>query len=211
MGQHLSIATVIEKNSIASNTPFLVALDINVTDPATGASVEILRVVRNTEPIPFMGNSYEPANFDIETKQESGTQPTVTLTIRDYTKAIQGRMQAYGGGVGFKVTVMVLNAGALDLPPEVVEYFDVVGASAANYACSFTLGAENALMRVFPRRRQIRDFCSFQYKDPDTCGYAGSLSTCDLTLRGANGCNAHGNQARFGGFPGINSRDVRFG
>lgn len=208
--KNLSVATVIEKNRLSSDVPFLVLLNIEVVDPATGATVETLYIVRNSESITFQGNEYQPTKFDIELKQESGTQQQVSLTITDYSKAIQGRMQAYGGGVGFKVTMMIVNAGNLAQPAEVAEFFDVVSASAANYVCTFTLGAENAIMRQFPRRRQTRDFCQWRYKGAE-CGYTGSLETCDLTLRGGNGCGAHNNTVRFGAFPGINTRDVRYG
>lgn len=205
----LSVASVIEKNRLSSDVPFLIALDIEVMNPATGTLVETLHIVRNTEQITFQGFTYEPATFDIELRQESGSQQSVNLSIKDYSKAIQSRMQAYGGGIGFNVTVMIVNAGALSLPAEVTEYFQVVGASAANYVCTFTLGAENALSKAFPRRRQTRDFCQWRYKGAE-CGYAGGLTSCDLTLRGANGCGVHNNVINFGAFSGISTRDVSY-
>ncbi|UUZ75534.1 hypothetical protein LP414_27850 [Polaromonas sp. P1(28)-13] len=166
---------------------------------------------RNSEGITYNGFPYEPILFDIEIKQESGTQGGVSLTINDYTKAIQARMQAYGGGVGFLATIIVVNAGALDQPPEIVEEFEVIGASSANYIVTFELGVENALAKTFPRRRQTRDFCQWRYKEGSTCGYTGGLPTCDLTLRGPNGCAAHSNTLRFGAYPGINSNGARYG
>lgn len=206
----LSIASVIEKNRISSDVPFLICADINVIDPASGALAETLHIVRNNEPIVFNGNTYVATNFDVELKEESGSQQTIRLTINDYTKAIQARMQGYGGGVGFSVAIMVVNSAALDLPPEIVEYFEIVASESYNYACTFTLGAENNLSKTFPRRRQARDFCQWRYKSEE-CGYTGSMPTCDQSLRGTNGCAAHNNVIRFGGFPGINTRDVRYG
>lgn len=211
MSKSLSVASVIEKNRLSSDVPFLVCLDIRVIDPATQAHVETLHLVRNDEALAFNGFDYQPFLFDIELKQEAGAMGTVSLALTDYTQAVQGRMQAYGGGVGFLVTIMVVNAGALDQPPEVVEDFEVIGASAANYVCTFELGVESALARTFPRRRQARDFCQWRYKDAATCGYTGALPKCDLTLQGANGCGAHGNTIRFGAFPGINSNGARYG
>lgn len=206
----LSVASVIEKNRLSSDVPFLILLDIEVVNPSSGALVETLHVIRNVEQTTFNGTVYEPANFDIELKQEAGATQSIRLSIKDYSQAVQSRMQTYGGGVGFRVTVMVVNGGALDQPAEITEYFDVVAAEAANYVCSFTLGAENAISKTFPRRRQTRDFCQWRYKSTE-CGYAGGMPTCDLTLRGTNGCNAHSNTIRFGAFPGINTRDVRYG
>lgn len=210
MSNVLSVASVIEKNRISSDIPFLIAVDIDVMDPATGSLVETLHIVRNTESISFRGFTYEPANFDIELRAEAGTQQSVKLSIKDYSKAVQARMQAYGGGIGFNVAMMVVNAGALAMPAEITEYFEVVGASAANYVCEFVLGAENSLSKTFPRRKQTKDFCQWRYKGTD-CQYAGAMATCDLTLGGANGCNAHSNTIRFGAFPGISNRDTSRG
>jgi phage-related protein len=210
MATSLSIASVIEKNRLSSDVPWLIALDIDVIDPATLAVVETLHLVRNTEAIVFNGFTYTPANFDIELKTETGTQTTVSLSINDYTQAIQKRMQDYRGGVGFRVAIMVVNSGALTQPPEIVEHFEVVGASSGNYACSFTLGAENNLAKAFPRRRQMRDYCQWRYKSTE-CGYTGPLPTCDLSLQGANGCGAHSNVIRFGAYPGLSNRDTRYG
>ena len=143
-------------------------------------------------------------------KEESGVQQEIKLSIKDYSKAIQQRMQAYGGGVGFNVAVMVVNAGLLNQPPEILENFQVIAADSASYVASFHLGAENNISKNFPRRRQARDYCQWRYKG-DECGYTGTNPTCDLSLKGANGCVAHQNVIHFGAFPGINGRDVNYG
>lgn len=210
MSKSLSVASVIEKNRLSSDTPFLLCLDIAIIDPGTAALIETLRVVHNTEPLAFNGFEYTAANFDIELKEEAGTQSSIILSIRDYTRAVQQRMQLYGGGVGFTVTVMVVNSGALQQPPEIIEHFVVTGSSSSSYVCSFTLGAENGLTKAFPRRRQAKDFCQWRYKD-ENCRYSGTLGSCDLSLKGANGCLVHDNVFRFGAFPGISGRDTRYG
>lgn len=210
MSKSLSVASAIEKNRLSSDTPFLALLDIEVIDPATGVVIETDHIVRNSEDIVYQGITYVAGNFDIELKSEAGTQPTVTLAVRDITRAIQANMQAYGGGIGFNVTVMIVPGNNLIQPPEVIEYFQVVGASAANYNVSFTLGAENAITRTFPRRRQTRNFCQWRYKDADTCGYAGALPSCDLTLIGPNGCATHANTPNYGAYPGINTNGIRY-
>jgi hypothetical protein len=210
MTKSLSVASVIEKNKISSDVPWLICLDIDVIDPDTGEVVETGHYVLNTEQIEFNGHSYIPASFDIELKEESGAQQNVRLSFRDYSLTIQRKMQQYGGGVGFTVAVMVVNAGALNQPPEIVENFEVVGAESSNYSCSFMLGAENNVTKIFPRRRQMKDYCQWRYKSEE-CGYTGSLPSCDLSIKGANGCSVHQNVVHFGAFPGINSRDVSYG
>lgn len=50
---------------------------------------------------------------------------------------------------------------------------------------------------------EVKVSCTWRYKDPDTCTYAGGLATCDFTLDGPNGCQVHHGtdlaKARFGG------------
>jgi phage-related protein len=210
MTTSLSVASIIEKNRLSSDVPWLIMLDVDVVDPATLAVVETMHLVRNVDPVTYNGVTYQPASFDVELKTSAGEQSTINLSIRDYTLAVQKKMQDYGGGVGFNVTIMVVNAGNLTQSPEVIEYFQVVGAETANYVCSFTLGAENYITKAFPRRRQTKDFCQFRYKGSE-CGYTGPLPSCDLSLKGPNGCAAHNNIIHFGAYPGINTRDVRYG
>lgn len=210
MPRTIPIATAIEKNRLSSNTPFLVLLDVEVVDPDTGAVVETLRVAKNDEPVVYRGATYTAANFTLEVKSEAGALAQVQLLFVDYTRDLQARMQAYGGGVGFKVTMTVVNAAALADAPEIQEFFEVTNATASDYSASFTLGAESGLAKIFPRRRQMRDYCAWRYKGAE-CGYAGGLASCDLTLQGTNGCAAHNNTLRFGGFPGINPRNGNFG
>lgn len=210
MKQTLSIATAIEKNRLDSDTPLLVAIDIEVVNPDTGVVVEVVHLVRNNEEVVFNGTAYQPSIFDISFTKESGTQSAVSLSVNDYTGAIQARMEEYGGGVGFNITFYIVNAGALDEPPEMVEYFQVISASAVDYHAQFQLGAENEVMKTFPRRRQTRDYCQWRYKDPLTCRYAGGLGSCDLTLQGPNGCAAHNNTLNFGAYPGMNVNGYRY-
>jgi phage-related protein len=201
MARNLTVATVLEKNALASGTPFLVLLDVVVIDPLTGNEVEHMYLANNNEDFDYGGNTYVAIPFTIGLKQESGTQPTVTLSITDYTNVIQQKVQQYQGAVGFTVVVMVVNSD-LPAPPEVSETFEVIGSSSAEYVVNFTLGAESALTKAFPKRRQMRDFCAWRYKGGE-CKYEGAMESCDLSLNGPNGCDAHNNTINFGGYPGI--------
>jgi phage-related protein len=206
----ISIATAVEKGQVASSVPFLLTLDITVKDVQTGTTGVEFRLVKNTENLTIGGQLYTAADFDIELKEESGAQPQVTLSVPDFSRSIMGMIEPYGGGVGSTVIIGVVNAARLSDPPEVQQFFEVTGTSASEYHVSFTLGAENPLMKLFPRRQQTRDYCTWKYKDPRTCRYSGGLPTCDLTLNGANGCKAHANAVNFGGFPGINNAGSRY-
>lgn len=207
MSNILSIATVLEKNRIDSGVPFVALLDIEVIDPANQQTMEVLSYANNPEDLVFNGTTYEHGKFDLQFKTESGTQPDVSLSINDFTQAAQGRMQAYGGGVGFQVVLTIVNAARLDQPPEWQQQFEVMSGSAADYSVSWKLGAANSLAFAFPRRRQTKDYCQWRFKSAE-CGYAGSAPSCDLTLQGGNGCSAKNNTINFGGYPGMNSNGI---
>lgn len=210
MRKRLSLADVVEKNKIASANAFIALLEVQVIDPANGSLVETLYVANNSEDVIYGGNTYVQMVFDIQVKAEAGAAPTVTLNVNDYSQAVMGRMQAYGGGIGFNVKLIIVNSGDLTQPSELEETFEVIGANASNYSVSWTLGAESTLTTIFPRRNQLKDRCTWKYKGTE-CGYVGALTSCDLSLQGANGCTAHSNSDRFGGCPGINISNVRYG
>lgn len=210
MSKNLSIAAVIEKNRLTSDVPYLLCIEVDVIHPDTGAFVETLRLVRNSENVTVNGQEFVASNFDISIRTEGNAAPDVSVSIEDQTRAVEARMQAYGGGVDFPVRVMLVPGNALDEPPEDVEYFKVVSGGSSGYRVRWTLGADNPLALSFPRRRQLRDRCAWRYKSSD-CGYSGSMPSCDLTLQGANGCGAHSNSENFGGYPGINRKWARRG
>lgn len=199
---HLSVATIIEKDRISSEYAFVSLMKIHVINPSTLDDVETLYVARNSEDITFQGDVYQAGAYEVDVKREAGALPNISVNVVDYTRAIQGRMQEYGGGVGFGVDILVVNSGNLNQPPEMNEHFTVVGARSQTYSVEFSLGAENPLTRRFPFRYQFRDRCQWLYKGAE-CGYTGALPTCDYSLDGPNGCGAHNNVERFGAFPGI--------
>lgn len=202
MANYLSVGTVIEKNKIFSNKPFLNFLEIDVTDPKTKEFVETLYFVNNKEDIDYQGHTYIASSFDLDVKKATGEAPTISLTICDPTRAIEATIQEYKGATGFKVRIIFVNTSALDQPPEISEEFEIIYTTNSNYKVVATLGAENPLAKKCPRRMCFREVCTWLYKSSE-CGYTGDISKCDYTLTGNNGCRAHNNSRNFGGFPGI--------
>lgn len=201
MARHLTVATIIEAHQVASDVAFIELIDVEVLD-SNGSFVEMLRFCKNTENITFDGNTYVAANFDLNIKNQAGEEPNISLTARDVTGIIRQSMENYGGGVGFNVTMTVVNTAKLSDPPEVQESFEVTSASANGVSVTFQLGAENPLRLGFPLGKHYRDRCRHKYKGA-RCKYSGGLASCDYSYDGANGCAAHSNQANFGGFRGM--------
>lgn len=209
MPKRISIADAIEKNKINSNVAFLVLLNIEIVDPDTGNVAETLYLVRNDEDITYNEQLYTKASFEFKYSSQSGEIPEVSVSIVDYQNAIQAYMQEYNGGVGSHITVTVVNSNSLTEPADLIEFFDVISASAANYVIQWRLGAENPLSVQFPGRIQNKDKCTWLYKGAE-CLYVGGITSCDLSLDGPNGCVVHDNRVNFGAFPGINRSNIRY-
>lgn len=204
MAENLTIASVIDKNKIASVNAWLLLLDIEIKDNL-GNITETLRVVQNKENYVYKGNTYVALNFKTDFTQESNAEPTMRLIFEDVTGVIRDRMEEYNGGIGSSVKMMVINTGDTDGEAEIEDVYDVVSATASGILITWSLGAENPLKYQFPYRRQYRDRCPWVYKGV-RCGYTGALPTCDYTLNGTNGCRAHNNIVNFGGFPALRNQ-----
>tara|TARA_R110000744_G_scaffold81833_14_gene160699 strand:+ start:1627 stop:2262 length:636 start_codon:yes stop_codon:yes gene_type:complete len=211
MPKHLTLASAIDKNRISSTTAWIVALEISVIDPTTGILQETRRICANDVALTIDGDLYDAFPFSIDVKEKSGELPSVSVSLVDVTRQVQYLLQLYEGGLGFPVTMLIVpvDDDSIDqsLEPDLVEYFTVLSTSSdsSSYTTSWTLGAENPVNIVVPRRSQFRDRCSFEFLSTQ-CGYTGLDQTCTRALNGANGCVEKGNQDRYGGFPGINLR-----
>jgi hypothetical protein len=203
MSKNFSVAAAIDRNKVASINAFILLIEVIVYDN-NGNYVETLRLTKNSENINYRGNLYIAGNFDFDTSSKINEETTFNLTIVDYSRAIQQRMDNYGGGIGFTVNVMIVSTIDLTAPPEIVETLKVISASVNKYIVSFALGIESSVNMRFPPRNQYKERCSWRYKD-FKCKYSGGLTSCDFTLNGANGCQTHNNSINFGGFIGINS------
>ena len=205
----ISVATIIEKNQISSGVAFIVLARMEIFDSATQTYPETVYVANNAENILFEGETYLAFPFNIELKYEAGSIPEITLTAKDYQKVLLAKLDLYTGAIGSRVTITVVNTANLSQGAEVQEIFEVVGSSANDWAITLQLGAESVLAKNFPTRTQMRDRCSWRYKGTE-CGYSGAMTTCDLSLQGANGCSAHDNAVNYGGFPSLVNRGIRY-
>jgi phage-related protein len=219
----ISIGAMIDKARLDSDDPLLLLCQIRVVNRFSNQVDQIISIVnvgqRPEGPtnidldkptaggVTFRNVYYQPASFDVDIKESAGEVPDIRLSMQDLTGVVRSYMDRYQGGVGFQVRVMLVFDSILQRPPseQIADYqedFTVTGASVDDYSATLALGAQDLLATSFPRRLQISQYCQWSYKSAN-CGYTGSLPNCDRTLQGPNGCAAHGNALRFGGFPGI--------
>lgn len=204
MARHLSLATVIEKNRIASDVAFIMLVEVDVTDGA-GTLVETLYFAKNTEDFSYQGNLYKRCGFNFQITESAQRVEEISLDLRDPSMTVANKLDQYDGGVGWRIRMMLVNTGNVTQPPEAEQSAFVMGSKVKGYGASLTLGSRNPLKTRFPARVQWRDRCAWRYKSTE-CGYEGGIATCDYSLQGDNGCAAHNNSHRFGGFPGLRNR-----
>lgn len=203
MPEKFSIETYLEKNRLASDVAFLVCLEVTLLNESGADSGERIYVVNNNEDIDFNGKTYAAYPFDLALESKSGEEVTLSLSIMDVTGTIKQKMALYRGVIGSPVKVIVVNSALIAGDPEIAIDFRVMTADTSDFSIRWTLGSRNHLAYRFPRRIQMKDRCSWQYKSA-RCGYTGTLPTCDYTFQGTNGCEIHNNTKNYGGFPGIN-------
>lgn len=205
MQEPLSVETAIEKALESSENAFLMALEISIRNPDTWIFEETMRFVRNSENYTYQGKVFEKANFSLDVKHDSGELPSVSLGVTDIDRVLQKRMQAYSGGVGSLVKIIIINTGNPNQPSELEADYFVLSASASGVEINWSLGIENPGLIRAPRRTQTKDRCEWRFKSIE-CGYEGSDISCDLSLQGPNGCSSRNNEGNFGAYPGLSNR-----
>ena len=198
----ISSALAIEKNKLATPNPWLVLLDITLTDSTC------FFLVNNTEDVTFNGQVYTACPLDIQPPKESskGEIPSAQLRISNATRVLQGYLEALTGGIGSSVLLRIVNAGLLEENYSDLEMtFYVLSCVCNAQWVTFNLGAPSPLRKRFPLYRYIASHCNWQYRGAE-CGYNGAIADCTRTL---DDCRNHGNSARFGGFPGLQGGGLR--
>ena len=106
-----SEAAVLEKNRLASDSPFLIFLEIE------NKEIGAIRLVWNTENITWQGSEWQAFPLDIETSGEDGkTIPALNVKVSNCGGIIQTYLQQYNGLVDSEVRLMVALASNLASP-----------------------------------------------------------------------------------------------
>lgn len=198
----LSPALILEKNLLATDGAWLTLVDFALPNGSH------IRLVRNTEDITFGGNLYTAYPLQVSPTQQlsDGSIPTLNLQLSNVTRTLQVYMERYNGGKDCTCTITTVSSKLLaeNYAALTLQYEVLSSASDANWL-SFTLGAANPLRHRFPPHRAIASSCNFRYRGAE-CAHTGPKPTCKRTL---DDCRAHGNSARFGGFPGLGGGGLR--
>ena len=211
----LSSIAIQEKNKLATDGLFLLALEITI--PGVGTPV---RVVRNNENITWRGETWVAFPFELDEigEESKGEVPRVELRVSNVSRSMESYLQDYdlytktNGYTPITVSIFVVNSKNLaSSDPEVEHLFELTQAKTNAVWATFTLGASNPFNKRFPQHRILKNHCRFIYNYPVgtsvLCGAPGSAyTTCDKTLPA---CRLRNNSTRFGGFPGVGRGGIR--
>lgn len=197
----LTTAIIAEKNKLNTTSAWLTLLQIYLP------SGTVLYLVPNPAAVLFDSQTYTPFPCTVDTvKTDSrGGLSDVTVTVSNVDRSMSGFVETEDLR-GAQVRILTVNSANLADPAAVAsdEEYEITEITITEEWAVFRLGHSRLMQQRFPNGRFLRDNCRWIYKTAE-CGYAGGLTTCDKILEGSNGCRAHSNQSRFGGFPGIPS------
>jgi len=196
----LTAALIAEKNELNQAHPWIFLYEIRVNP-------YVMHWFFTSYPsnVQFDGYIYRPIPIQhTEWREDTeGNLSEITVTLNVIGTEAFKTIDSYAGLVDKEVVIRLVNSNALgDADAVAEEVYLITGAQGDQTAVTFNLGHYNFIQQQFPRQRYDRIHCRFSYKS-DACGYAGAIVQCSKRLDGTNGCEAHGNQSRFGGFPGI--------
>ena len=189
---------ITEKNKLAATSAWLPLLAVQVDDSTT------IRLVPNPTVVVFRGESYNPAAVRIDkvAQDNKGGLHEVDVSLSNVTREVGAYVELHDLR-GARVEILYVNSANLADDEAVVleERYEIMSIQVKGREfVTFSLGHDRISQHQFPSGRFLRDNCRWIYKSLQ-CGYAGGLASCDKILEGANGCRAHGNVPRFGGFP----------
>lgn len=197
-----SLESVVERNRTHSSDPYLWLLEI-VLPQGT-----VLRLARNSEGIEWpagSGQDWTALQFEFDDIDETSKSEVrqITFKVRNRGGVLLRHIEELdawrkqNGPAACVLTLRLVNAGLLHLAePDAEVEFEDKGASCpapCDWAY-FRVGAESVFGRACPRRRIIKDYCS--WVTTDECPHAPQ---CDKTLRTCRQTFAY--TLNFGGFP----------
>lgn len=189
---------ITEKNKLSATSAWLPLVTVEVNASTT------LRLVANPTNVVFRGDTYNAFGLELAevTSDAKGGLHDLSISVSNVTREV-GAYVEFNDLRGARVTILYVNSANLADDDAVVleERYEIMSVLVkGSQFVTFRLGHDRISQHQFPSGRFLRDSCRWIYKSVQ-CGYAGGLASCDKILEGANGCRAHGNVPRFGGFP----------
>lgn len=197
MAHRLSTLAKIAKNDIASDTPFVVLLEIKLK-----GDDESIYICHNNEDVMWNGQLWQAFPFELGEVKEDGTGslPSIDLSVDNTGRALDYYLNQGDGGVQSTVILrVVIPSDEVPGVAEIEEIFSVEDTTVTEQYVKFSLGNAYPATSRRPVGVYKKNACPYKYKGVE-CACTSELTDCDHTL---TACRARGNNKRFGGFAGI--------
>lgn len=204
----LNSAFVTDKNQLATTNRTLICLEIEIPGVA-----DHVKIVQDNEDLIWNGATWTGGiDFDITDVQESSTGevPRIEVSIANVNRVMGAYIENYDAYIkanGYSplvVHIFVVNTASIaadpNCDPEVEHIFEMKQPKDNAQRAVFVLGATNINARRFPQNRILKNHCRYKPFKGTLCGYAGTATVCDRTLKR---CRALSNSNRYGGAPGV--------
>ena len=181
MPYDLSLAARLEKNKLCNDKPWILLLEVQVSDDVT------LYIARNNEDITWNGHTWIALPIDPDDQtQDMKSLPTFNLKLGNADRVLQSYLEQYKGLRDRTVIIRLVHAAHLDLTTaEIEEEFQIIKTSYTDEWVTFHLGAEFYLYFRALSERYLRDFCPHKY-GKIKCGVSAACletyPTCNHTL-----------------------------
>ena len=197
MAHRLSTLAKIAKNDIASDTPFIVLLEIKLK-----GDDESIYICHNNEDVMWNGQLWQAFPFELGEVKEDGTGslPSIDLSVDNTGRALDYYLNQGDGGVQSTVILrVVIPSDEVPGVAEIEEIFSVEDTTVTEQYVKFSPGNAYPASSRRPVGVYKKNACPYKYKGVE-CACTSELTDCDHTL---TACRARGNSKRFGGFAGI--------
>ena len=197
MAHRLSTLAKIAKNDIASDTPFIVLLEIKLK-----GDDESIYICHNNEDVIWNGQLWQAFPFELGEVKEDGTGslPSIDLSVDNTGRALDYYLNQGDGGVQSTVILrVVIPSDEVPGVAEIEEIFSVEDTTVTEQYVKFSFGNAYPASSRRPVGVYKKNACPYKYKGVE-CACTSELTDCDHTL---TACRARGNSKRFGGFAGI--------
>lgn len=197
MAHRLSTLAKIAKNDIASDTPFIVLLEIKLK-----GDDESIYICHNNEDVMWNGQLWQAFPFELGEVKEDGTGslPSIDLSVDNTGRALDYYLNQGDGGVQSTVILrVVIPSDEVPGVAEIEEIFSVEDTTVTEQYVKFSLGNAYPASSRRPVGVYKKNACPYKYKGVE-CACTSELTDCDHTL---TACRGRGNSKRFGGFAGI--------
>jgi hypothetical protein len=198
----LASALILKKNTLVDINmgPWLWLFEVNRDD------LNVLRYTNDVRDTPFDSYTWARRAMEVLPPQSDigGSVVNFRVSLDNVDRAITSSLEA-NEIKGQPAALYRVHADHLDSPANARIWRGlVVNVDGDLNNITLICGNHDPAGANMPAGKYNRLRCRWKFSAPgnrnDTCAYSGGLTTCDKSFAD---CQARGNQARFGGFPGI--------